>query len=245
MNNRGKIHLIAEDELRKLIASCKTYSECLRKIGLSTSGSGSRTSLKNRIEELSIDISHFDKYHYDAKPHKDAKPLSYYLVEKSTITQCNLKRRLIKEKMIPYKCDVCGNKGEWAGKPLSLQLDHINGNHCDNRLSNLRFLCPNCHSQTDTYAGKINKSLKKEAYKKENPENKKECSCCHKIYTPKDKRQKYCSQTCAAMANRKVARPSTEQLKEDILYYKNNMSAIGRKYGVSDNAIRKWIRKML
>ena len=55
-----------------------------------------------------------------------------------------------------YKCSGkdCCNKGEWLGKPLVLQLDHINGVRDDHRLENLRFLCPNCHSQTDTYGGK-------------------------------------------------------------------------------------------
>ena len=64
-----------------------------------------------------------------------------------------MKARLIKEGYIEYKCAICGIK-DWLGQPLSLQLDHINGINDDHRLENLRLLCPNCHSQTDTYAGK-------------------------------------------------------------------------------------------
>ena len=64
-----------------------------------------------------------------------------------------LKIRLVKEKRLEYKCALCGIS-EWQGQPLSLQLDHINGKHNDHRIENLRFLCPNCHSQTETYAGK-------------------------------------------------------------------------------------------
>ena len=60
---------------------------------------------------------------------------------------------IIKNKLLELKCEVCGVK-EWNGKKLSLHLDHINGENGDHRLENLRFLCPNCHSQTDTYAGK-------------------------------------------------------------------------------------------
>lgn len=61
---------------------------------------------------------------------------------------------LIKNKQIDYKCNTCFNKGFWLKRKLSLHLDHINGVRNDNRLENLRFLCPNCHSQTDTYCGK-------------------------------------------------------------------------------------------
>ena len=61
---------------------------------------------------------------------------------------------LIKQNLIPYLCQKCGNSGEWNGKILKLQIDHINGIYNDNRLVNLRFLCPNCHSQTETFSGK-------------------------------------------------------------------------------------------
>lgn len=63
----------------------------------------------------------------------------------------SLKRRLINEKKLNYKCALCGNTGGWNNKKLVLQLDHINGDHKDNRIENLRLLCPNCHSQTETF----------------------------------------------------------------------------------------------
>ncbi len=69
-----------------------------------------------------------------------------------------LKKRLLKEGLLEYKCAICGNTGEWLGQPLTLQLDHINGDHFDHRLENLRLLCPNCHSQTETFSGK-NKNI--------------------------------------------------------------------------------------
>jgi len=72
-----------------------------------------------------------------------------------------LKRRLIAEKLLEYKCDQCGLDQFWNNKQISLQLDHINGINNDNRIENLRFLCPNCHSQTTNYAGKSNKIIKK------------------------------------------------------------------------------------
>ncbi len=64
-------------------------------------------------------------------------------------SRCDMKKRIIRDKLVEYKC-LCGNQGEWNGKRLVLQLDHINGVRNDNRLVNLRFLCPNCHSQQPT-----------------------------------------------------------------------------------------------
>ena len=81
------------------------------------------------------------------------------LVINSTYSRTNLKPRLISENILEYKCIECGNTGEWNGKPITLQLDHVNGVYNDNRVENLRFLCPNCHSQTDTFRSK-NKSKK-------------------------------------------------------------------------------------
>lgn len=75
-------------------------------------------------------------------------------VENSTYARHNIKRRLIQKSLKPYVCEECGLEGNWNGKPLSLQLDHKNGVNDDHRLTNLRFLCPNCHAQQDTYAGK-------------------------------------------------------------------------------------------
>ena len=75
-------------------------------------------------------------------------------VENSSYARHNLKKRIIKEKLLDYKCVCCGNIGEHNSQPLMLQLDHINGINNDHRLTNLRFLCPNCHTQQDTYAAK-------------------------------------------------------------------------------------------
>ena len=74
-----------------------------------------------------------------------------------------IRPRVLKDKLIPYKCAICGNEGEWNNKPLTLTLDHINGDNSDNRLENLRFICPNCDSQQDTYAGKNKNKYSKQS----------------------------------------------------------------------------------
>lgn len=109
-----------------------------------------------RINELNCDISHFGK-----KQNRVANNTRYtldeILVKNSTYASiARLKQRLIKEGKMEYKCANCGIV-EWQGQKLSLHLDHINGINNDHRLENVRFLCPNCHSLTDTYAGKNKK----------------------------------------------------------------------------------------
>ena len=75
-------------------------------------------------------------------------------IQNSTLARHVIKKRIIRDNLLDYKCSCCGLTDYWNGKKLSLQLDHINGINNDNRLENLRFLCPNCHSQQDTYASK-------------------------------------------------------------------------------------------
>lgn len=70
-----------------------------------------------------------------------------------------LKKKIIDLQLIPYRCDVCGNEGEWMGKQLTLQLHHLNGDNSDQRVENLVFLCPNCHAQTENYGSKTRKPL--------------------------------------------------------------------------------------
>lgn len=80
-------------------------------------------------------------------------PLDEILVYPSTYQSNKLRIRLIKEKVFEPYCFVC-ERDTWLGNPIPLELDHINGDNSDNRLQNLRFLCPNCHAQTQNYRGK-------------------------------------------------------------------------------------------
>jgi len=79
-------------------------------------------------------------------------------VENSDYSRHSLKKRIIKQNLMEYKCQCCGLGDKWNNEIISLQLDHINGINNDNRIENLRFLCPNCHSQQDTYAAKNRKN---------------------------------------------------------------------------------------
>jgi Zn finger protein HypA/HybF involved in hydrogenase expression len=94
------------------------------------------------------------------KGKKDGKgyvPASEY-IKGSFVSAHKLRLKLLKEGIKEHKCEICGIV-EWMGSPAPLELDHIDGNHFNNEMENLRILCPNCHSQTDTNSGKKNKRI--------------------------------------------------------------------------------------
>ena len=151
--SRSKVYIPTDAEFIKIIEESNSYSDCLRKLGLTTRGGSSTDILKKRIKELNLSTEHFGKSHEQSPTARYA--LKDILVEHSSYHGiARLKIRLVNENYLEYKCACCGNKGEWNGQPLSLQLDHINGVNDDHRIENLRFLCPNCHSQTNSFAGK-------------------------------------------------------------------------------------------
>ncbi len=150
----SKVYQVSEEEFKKIVSEANSYSDCLRALGLGTRGGSSTDTLKRRISELNCDISHFGKKLVNDKPVHAKYTLKEILVENSSYTNISsLKKRLINENVLEYKCECCGIT-EWRGKPISLQLHHKNGINTDHRLENLSFLCPNCHSQTETYSGK-------------------------------------------------------------------------------------------
>lgn len=151
---KSKVYNLSDEEFKKLIATHRSWCDCARAVGLSPNGANSKIQLKKRVEELNCDISHFSAT-YTANKASTKYSLEEIMVENSTYTNITrLKERIIRANIIPYECAICGNKGEWLEKKLVLQLDHINGQHYDHRKENLRFLCPNCHSQTETFSGK-------------------------------------------------------------------------------------------
>lgn len=118
---------------------------------------GHHDRIKKLIIKNEIDTSHFTGQGWNKGS------ISYktdeIFAEGSRAPRSKVREFVIRDGLIPYECATCGNKGEWNGKPMALELDHINGVSNDHRLENLRFLCPNCHAVTDTYCGK-NKSKK-------------------------------------------------------------------------------------
>jgi hypothetical protein len=153
IERKNKISNISDNELKKFLNESKSMREVLQKIGYNTNGSGGYLMIKNECKLRSISIPLYSYFGSSDGINKKLDDNDVFC-EDSTYSRQHLKDRIIKNDLIEYKCFVCGNKGEWNGKKLSLQLEHKNGINNDNRLENISFLCPNCHSQTPTYAGK-------------------------------------------------------------------------------------------
>ena len=208
--------------LQKLVEESGTIKEILEKLNLKITKDNYK-KLYKKLDEYNIDYSEILNNH--SKGCIIKYKIEDILVENSSYTaNSKLKDRLIKEGFKQNICEICGQKPFHNGKELVLQLHHINGNHQDNRLENLQILCPNCHSQTDNYA---RRNIKKKQY------------FCKKCGTEISKGAQLCTK-CLGETHRKSNRPSKEELLE--LIKTKSFCEIGRMFGVSDNAIRKWCK---
>lgn len=147
----GSIQSIPTDVLSDVVKKCKSNHEVVAVLGYS--GTGRVIQLRERILLEGIDISHFSRI-TDIPRGKRGIPYSEILIENSKADRGTIKLRLLKDGLIRNECYICGIKPEWNGKRLGMVLDHINGVNNDHRLENLRMLCPNCNSQTDTFCGR-------------------------------------------------------------------------------------------
>ncbi len=200
---------------------------------------GNTSVLKQWLRHWEISTEHFEAQALRSIP-RTAKPLEEILVQNSSYARANLKARLYAEGIKTPVCELCGQGETWRGRPMGLILDHINGVRDDNRLANLRIVCPNCAATFDTHCGRKNRLERAE----------RSCLRCDATFRARYPQQRYCSRACGVRYQRKgkpnpalrrIERPPYEQLLREI--GAAGYSAVGRRYGVSDNAIRKWVRQ--
>lgn len=207
-----------KQQLIEAVKTSENYSEVCKALSLCSGGNNIKT-IKKYIEKLNLSICHFlSKAEFARRKGipKHKMPLEQILVEKSSYSRGHLKDRLYDEGFKKRKCELCGQGEVWQNKKMSLILDHINGVRNDNRLENLRIVCPNCNATLPTHCGKV------------------------RLDAEETKKKKAQANRLNRKNKRKVQRPTFEVLRKEIS--ESNYSAVGRKYGVSDNAIRKWVR---
>jgi len=149
-----------ESQLINAVKSSTSIAQVLDKLKLK--GGGSHKLIKTTIKSLNLDTSHFTGQLWSKgktaleDPRLTKKNISNFFTKNSVISSTYIRKLVLKHNLIPYKCQ-CGIEDMWQNYSISLQLDHIDGDRKNHELNNLRFLCPNCHSQTPTFCGK-NKS---------------------------------------------------------------------------------------
>lgn len=255
-----------DEQFIEAVSGCKTIKGTLEKLGLQMSG-GNYYSFYKTLRRLNVTIDHFDGWSgkCPAAPFVKSK-LDDILIKNSSYSSTHhLKHRLYKENLLKEECSICGIKN-WQGALLSLHLDHINGEHTDNRIENLRILCPNCHSQTSTFSGKkligkyftnrcksCNKLIKAarvrckdcldaQKYKGTAKPIKapvKTCIDCGKEFQSINDR---CIGCIGRNCPTKISWPSKEELEK--LVWKQPSSTLGKLLGVSDVAIKKHCKKL-
>lgn len=189
---------------------------------------GRHTWISNRIKAFGIDTSHFlGQAHARGSVSTRKKPPHDILCFSRERVRASLLRRAMLESGVVHQCDQCDLTSTWMGKAITLEIDHIDGNPKNNTLANLRFLCPNCHSQ----CSQTNASNKNLVTRRLNS-----CSDCGKsISKPPTERCK----SCAAYRKNptKIQWPHRDDLIDMVAA--SNMSAVARSLGVSDTAVKK------
>lgn len=212
------INSVSKYELMQIVASSCAYHEVLAKLGVPRQQGAYYRSLHKRLSSDNISTEHFTMGKTQREKISIESSDSHF-VEDSILYGSTLRKSILKFELVEYVCAVCKQEPIWQDSLLTLQLDHINGIKNDNRLANLRFLCPNCHTQTDTYGSK-NKT---------------------RYYYP-DHRDKPKVEKLPYVHPTKIEWPSKEELEK--LIWSGPRSELALELGVSDVAIAKRCRKL-
>lgn len=231
----------SKEEFQKIANNSNSLADILRYLGM-RAYAGNYKTLNKRILDDQINTSHMSP-NINSRRSKTystiKKPIEYYLQKGKFVDGKVLKPKLFETNLLKEECSECGLGTIWNGKHISLTIDHINGDNTDNRLENLRILCPNCHSQTSTFSGKH----KRHNIINNKSKNSKKCIDCgcniwknsttNRCLTCFNKQQKHPT---------KIDWPSAEELSK--LVWEKPTKQLAKELGVSDSVIGKHIKKL-
>jgi len=223
----SQIWKIDHDSLQNILDTSSSIVDVLKQLNLNPN-SGNHRTLHKRLKQENF---YLDKLQINRRKKlrsikKNTTKIADIFIENSLFSRTKIRQKIIANNLLPYECSKCKNNGCWLNEKLSLQLEHINGISNDNRLSNLTFLCPNCHSQTKTFAGKKNKKPKKV------------CPDCNaQTILRSSARCNKCNSIVKGNQQRKFNINKQELEK---LLKKYSMSDIGKRYNVSFNTVKKY-----
>ena len=216
-----------KEELEQMAQQCMSMRSFAAMLGYKSTSCFK--TIRNRCKELGISLDHFTGV---AKDTTKRNPENIF-IENSTASQAVLRRWYAKGNYTPYKCSICGLEPFWNGKELTLTLDHINGVNHDDRLENLRWVCPNCDRQLDTFCAK-NANIETFYNYREHKQN-----FCIDCGEPISDGAKRCV-ACQGKSIRVTERPAAEELRQILLDNNGNFTKVSQMFGVTDNTIRKW-----
>jgi RNA polymerase subunit RPABC4/transcription elongation factor Spt4 len=212
-------------QLKEAVETSETFQQLYTKLGYKDRpGHSTRIFVARYIEELGLDTTHIIRWASLKGREQKEYSLDELLIENSTYSgnSGRLKKRLFEAGLLIEKCAICNLEPHWCGKKLTLQLDHINGNNKDNRIENLRILCPNCHTQTETY----NKGAVKPK------RNEPTCKMCGKTIG-------YRSQICRGCSGK--SRQTRNWPEDSVLFEEvtqHGLDFIAKKYNVIKKALK-------
>lgn len=245
----GEIMAKTDDEVLNIAKQSYSISDMLTKLGLRFTGAN-HANYTARLKKLGFDRSTFLKRPFITSPKikLTIEKFEKLLIKGDRIGTSEYRRSLIKFGFLENQCTICNGNPVWQGKPLRMHLDHIDGDRYNNVLTNLRILCPNCHSQTETYGAlkekppsdtqkrvKLRINTTKRTY---SSVSKIDCKTCGIPLLLRNKTG-YCIKH---YVRPQCYKPPPAELLSEI--EASNYSAVSRKYGVSPNSIKKWARRL-
>ena len=225
---------IYEEKVCKLATTCNSIHEICKLLGHKGTNEYYK-QIRKILEKNEIDTSHFGTKEEISVVKKKFELKKILCKDGIPYQTSKLRDRLIKEGYKEYKCERCG-RTEWEGKPIPLQLHHINGDNKDNRLENLQILCPNCHAFTDNYCGRKQKQEQNvcKICGKEISRNAEYCTdCYHSLVQSRTNPYK-------KTYTRNSKRPQNKEELIESFKECGSFRGVGKKYDVTDNAVKKW-----